>query len=76
MIKPVFMDDANLSREKSEIMRTGVASADHDALTFFPSDTMGAMLERSLFHAPEEARLDHLLDEKARILTQELEEQN
>ena len=43
-----------------------------NAFTFFPSDTMAALLERSLFYAPEGARLDHLLDEKARVLTQRL----
>jgi hypothetical protein len=45
-----------------------------DGLTSFPDDTMAALLERSLFHAPEAARLDDLLDENTRILTQELDE--
>jgi hypothetical protein len=43
-------------------------------LTWLPPTTMAALLERSLFHAPESARLDHLLDENTRILTQELDE--
>ena len=45
-----------------------------DAFTFFPCDTMAALLERSLFYAPETACLDHLLDKKARLFTRELKE--
>jgi hypothetical protein len=39
---------------------------DAKTLTFFPGGTMAALLYRSLFHAPEPARLGQLLDESAR----------
>ncbi len=46
---------------------------DPDALAFFPGHTMAALLDRSLFHAPEAASLDYLLEEKTRLLTRNLE---
>jgi len=52
---------------------SGAERADEETLTFFPGDTMAALLDRSLFDAPKTARLDYLLDKKAGILTRELE---
>jgi hypothetical protein len=51
-----------------------VADTDAYAFTFFPPDTMAALLERSLFYAPKITRLDDLLDRRAGNLTQKLEE--
>jgi hypothetical protein len=42
-------------------------------ITFFPGGTMAALLERSLFDAPEPARLGQLLDESARARVAKLD---
>jgi hypothetical protein len=42
-------------------------------ITSFPGGTMAALLERSLFDAPQQARLDRLLDESARALVENLD---
>jgi hypothetical protein len=39
---------------------------------YFPGGTMAALLDRSLFDAPEQATLDQLLDEQARELVAKL----
>jgi hypothetical protein len=66
----------NLDFNPEGIIRRKARSRSSQAgdLIPFPDNMMAALLEHSLFHAPEEAGLDHLLDEKARILTQELDE--
>ena len=52
---------------------SGASRAEEETLTFFPGDTMAALLDRSLFEAPMTARLDYLLDKKAEIVTREFE---
>lgn len=70
---PVFTGDDNHyeNNERSKIMNSEIKYA--DALTFFPGDTMAALLDRSLIYAPETASLTHLLDEDTSALTKELE---
>ena len=67
-------DEPDGHQAKSGLWNLDFASKWVLGLTSFPPDTMAALLERSLFHAPELARLDHLLDENTRTLTQELGE--
>jgi hypothetical protein len=73
--KPIYINDYPLTKPEVEVIDAEAPTYSLcDALTFFPRDTMAALLERSLFYPPDAAGLDHLLDEKARILTHELEE--
>jgi hypothetical protein len=83
--KPMFTPSYNHKTAQAR-GNLSLKSRPTDDLRFFPGDTMAALLDQSLFDAPEAARLpslsdgpeaarlDHLLDKKTGILRRELEE--
>ena len=72
LAKPALTSRNYCAATAAKMVDLGLNEANTSS-TFFPGGTMAALVERSLFDAPEPARLGRLLDESARARVAELD---